>query len=331
MAMPVRCVLYVILSLAFVAACGGDGAAGEAAGVDGAAPDVRSEVGAGGAGGTPVDARASDVQPGDAPTSDVGRGDVQPEEAAAASFTPYFADDFERYADGTPLTNRAPFDAAGRTVASSNQAHSGDRSARMAIRSADAGGFGQWGGLLEIAPPLAKGGEVWVRLYVYWPSSFVFNASPWMKFLRLHNRAGDGKNAGYNDLYVDKADATTSVLRTIKEFHDVWAVYDGPPLRRDAWERYEMYLRVDDLAVDQGGQGRVRIWRDDTLIFDRTDVPTITQADGTIDYFYLFTYWNDESPPDNDCFIDDLVIATDRSPPPNRDAAGNRYIGTWLP
>jgi hypothetical protein len=92
-----------------------------------------------------------------------------------------------------------------------------------------------------------------------------------------------------------------------------------------------MYLRVDDLAVDRGGQGRVRIWRDDTLIFDRTDVPTITAADGTIDYFYLFTYWNDESPPDNDCFVDDLVIATDASPPPNRDTEGNYYIGTWLP
>jgi hypothetical protein len=81
--------------------------------------------------------------------------------------------------------------------------------------------------------------------------------------------------------------------------------------------------------VDTGGEGRVRIWRDDELIFDRTDVPTITEAAGTINSFYLFTYWNNEQPPDNYCYIDDLTIATSASPPPNKDAKGNAYIGSW--
>jgi hypothetical protein len=170
---------------------------------------------------------------------------------------------------------------------------------------------------------------VWVRLYVMWPASFEFSATPFMKFLRLHNATASGDNAGYNDLYVDQADSTEGVLRTIKEIHDVWDVYDGPKLPRDTWERYEMYLSIDDQPVDAGGQGRVRIWRDDTLIFDRTDVPTITESDGVIDYFYLFTYWNNEQPPDNHVYVDDLTIATDASPPPNQDANGNAYIGSW--
>jgi len=45
---------------------------------------------------------------------------------------------------------------------------------------------------------------------------------------------------------------------------------------------------------------------------------------------YVFAYWNNEKPPSNDVFIDDLVIATSRSPPPNQDAAGNRRIGDWM-
>ncbi len=53
--------------------------------------------------------------------------------------------------------------------------------------------------------------------------------------------------------------------------------------------------------------------------------------DGVIDYLYLFTYWNNEAPPTNHVFIDDLVIATSTNPPPNRDAAGNRRIGDWGP
>jgi hypothetical protein len=291
----------------------GSGAAGSGGAGDGAGGDGAGGVGAGGVGA------GGESAAGGAGGASTGAGD----------FEPYFFDDFEGYADGASLGNNAPFDAAGRTFASSAQAHRGQQSAQMGIRDGDGGGFGQWGGLLPIDPAVARGGEVWVRLYVYWPSDFEFSAAPWMKFLRLHNRASDGENAGYNDLYVDRADETMSVLRTIKEVHDVWAVHDGPRLPRDTWERYEMYLFVDDVPVDEGGDARVRIWRDDALIFDRTDVPTITESGGVIDYFYLFTYWNNEAPPDNECWVDDLAIATDASPPPWTDAAGNPWIGDW--
>ena len=85
-----------------------------------------------------------------------------------------------------------------------------------------------------------------------------------------------------NDLYVDNADGNQSVLRTIKEGHNLWRTYDGPPLARDRWESYEVYLFIDNQSVDAGGKGRFRVWRDGTLIFDRTDVPTISTPDGTI-------------------------------------------------
>lgn len=249
--------------------------------------------------------------------------------AGAGDFEPYFFDDFESYPDGTSLSGFKPFDAAGHTHASAEQAHRGKQSAKMEIHAGDGGGFGKWGGIIPIQPALQKGEEVWVRLWVYWPQSFQFSASPYMKFLRLHNETSSGQNGGYNDLYVDNADGTTSVLRVIKEVHDVWEKYDGPSLPRDTWERYEMYLYIDDQPVDDGGKGRVRVWRDDALIFDRTDVPTITDAGGSIDAFYLFTYWNNEQPPNNHCYVDDLAIATSKSPPPNEDAAGNAYIGDW--
>jgi len=201
----------------------------------------------------------------------------------------------------------------------------------MAIHPGGKGGFGRWGGILPIKPALPRGNEIWVRLYVLWPKDFEFSAAPWMKFIRLHNRTENGKNGGYNDLYVDNADGTTSVLRTIKETHDRWQTYDGPPLPRDRWECYEVYLFIDNTSVDAAGKGRFRVWRNDELIFDRTDVPTISTADGVIDYLYLFTYWNNETPPENDLFIDDLAIATSASPPPNKDAAGNTRIGDWMP
>ena len=113
-------------------------------------------------------------------------------------------------------------------------------------------------------------------------------------------------------------------------FFDDFEAYDGSPLPRDRWESYEMYLFIDSKPVDAGGKGRCRVWRDETLIFDRTDVPTISTADGVIDCLYLFTYWNNEKPPTNHVFIDDLVIATSASPPPGKDEAGNKTIGNWV-
>ncbi len=279
-----------------------------------------------------------DPLPGDASIADaaaredgaVGEDAAVREDAGASSFVPYLAEDFESYADGTRLSG-VVFGSAGRTTASAEQAARGERSARMAIASGDGGGFGRWGGIVSIDPPLEAGAEIWVRLDVYWPSGFEFSASPWMKFLRLHSRFESRENGGYNDLYIDQTDGPTSVLRTIKEIHNRWEVYDGAPIPRDRWERYEMYLSIDDRSVDEGGGGRVRIWRDGELIFDRTDVPTIPDAGGDIDAFYLFTYWNNERPPDNHCFVDDLVIATSASPPPGRDPDGHVFIGDWRP
>jgi hypothetical protein len=50
-----------------------------------------------------------------------------------------------------------------------------------------------------------------------------------------------------------------------------------------------------------------------------------------IDGLFVFTYWNNEMPPDNTAYIDELTIAFDDAPPPNTDAAGNPRIGDWLP
>ena len=244
-----------------------------------------------------------------------------------AAFAPYFSDDFEAAKPGARLA--APYDAAARSRISDEKARNGKQSVRMEIRAGDRGGYGQWGATLPIRPHLTKGQEIWIRLYVLWPQEFQFSAQPWMKFLRLHTRSADGKNRGYNDLYVDRANGTKSVLRTIKEMHDKWAVYHGPAIPREQWERYEMYLYLDDIPANAGGKGRVRIWRDGKLIFNRGDVPTISEATDSLDYFYLFTYWNNEMPPDNHCFVDDLAIATGASPPTQRDDDGLLMIGDW--
>lgn len=300
----------------------------------GAEPDVEVESSDGGVttSNTDSDGTATTGDEGStsalATDSDSEAG-TETEGAECAPYSSHLYDGFENYKPEDSLSGNNPFDAAGRTRATDTVVHTGQGAARMEIRPEDGGGFGQWGGIVPL-PDVGAGGSVWVRLWVQWPSDFEFSAAPWMKFIRLHNRNIEGSNAGYNDLYVDNADGKQSVLRVIKEIHDVWEVYDGPPLPRDVWERYEMQIVVDDVPVDDGGQARFRVWRGDELIFDRTDVPTISAVGGVIDGLYLFTYWNNEAPPNNVMYIDELAIAIDE-PPPNFDEQGNAYFGDWVP
>ena len=264
-----------------------------------------------------------------AESSTTGAGTEGSTTDGCVPFTPWFYASFDDRAVGERLTDGAPFEAAGRTVVTDAQAFGGGQAAQMEILPEDNGGFGQWGGIVRM-PDVPEDASVWVRLWVRWPEGFEFSASPWMKFLRLHNRTASGDNGGYNDLYVDNAEGPESVLRVIKETHDIWEVYDGDPIPRETWERYEMQIVVDDVSVDDGGQGRFRVWRDDQLIFDRTDVPTVTGPGGVLDGLYIFTYWNNEAPPHNVAYIDELAISIDE-PPPHTDASGLPVFGDWLP
>ena len=317
--------VVVLASALVMSACQGEGTGDDARYLGG-------DIDAGDAGDV-----ADDTQddPGDVASDvsdpDDASGDVTPDpdlEVSDASPEPEFEPRFHHDYEGIE-TGEKPPGGFGRTTVSDAQAYRGERSARVAIEEGDGGGFGKWGLSHPVDPPVLKGGEVWVRVYVWWPESFEFSATPFMKFIRLHNADADGGNHGYNDLYIDNADSTETVLRVIKEMHDVWETYDGPAIPRGRWERYEMYLFVDDVPVDEGGQARFRVWRDDELIFDRTDVPTLETADGSIDHLYIFSYWNNEEPPSNHAFIDDLTLATDASSPPGEDAHGNRWIGDW--
>ncbi len=59
----------------------------------------------------------------------------------------------------------------------------------------------------------------------------------------------------------------------------------------------------------------MRVWRDKQLIFDRDDVPTISDPEGVIDLFLIFTWWNEKDPPTQHVYVDDPVIATDKRRP----------------
>jgi hypothetical protein len=205
----------------------------------------------------------------------------------------------------------------------------------MSIRTGDGGGFGNWGGTYALPTNLVRGDEIWVRWRQYWPSEFTFSATPAMKFLRLRmfkSAAESAVNAGYMDLYVNEEASWGSwTYGTIREFdnNNIWK-YSLVPIPRDQWITYEVYCKLD-VKESMGGSGVLfRFWVDGNLVQERTaaDTGTMNEATNIMTSLYWFTYWNNETPPNNDTYLDDIVIATNVSPPYRSDSGRRKFIGT---
>jgi hypothetical protein len=250
-------------------------------------------------------------------------------------YTPVWVETFESYANNSSLTAGNPFTSASRTVATTEQAYQGTKSAKMSIRTGDSGqGFGEWGGIYTLATNLVRYDEIWVRWRQFWPSAFLFSADPFLKFLRFHTYTAGGSNAGYVDLYIDNGDATFPTYHTVSETEtpQVKSNFGSSAIPRDQWITYEMYVKFDSTSVVSGGQARIRVWIDGANVNDHTTVRTMAGNDHYCDAVHWFTYWNDAASgqtyvPNNDCYVDDIVIATSASPPTNIDSGGRPFIG----
>ena len=266
-----------------------------------------------------------------------------------------------RVQDYVDASQPAFTEAAGRTYYSDGDGVAtpfGSRCARMTLDPADQfeadgttekGGWGQWGGVVNfstigVAEP-AKGDEVWVSMKMFMPAGFNYQASPDMKFMRLRANNGSDVFEGYNDWYFTPDDGGWDFVDGSNQSFPFWFIkettqnvkhYFGAndtlgtansvdrPVR-GTWETYEMYLKLDESSVDLGGTSRVRVWKNDKLLVDATDIETLGTATSYLTRFHIFTYFNGGIPsPAQSLYVDDLIITT--TPPTNTDASGNLRI-----
>ena len=271
------------------------------------------------------DSGSEDAGSQDTGVLDSGGGPGDGGSDAGGGWVPYFHDDFESYPVG-----EIPPRTFSRTTVTREFSFRGAQSARMAIEPVDAGGFGEWGASVPLDPELREGDELWVRFYARWPATFQFTAMPFQYLVRVRTEDPMGTFDGHNDFMIANARGPSDVFRTIKEGHGVYESYDGLPVPTERWERYEVYLRFHHR---EGGPGTERarfiVWRDDNLLFDRSDVPTLGEVDRLVPAALLFSWWSGEMPPSNHVFVDDLTVATSDNPPTRRDRFGNTWIGNW--
>jgi hypothetical protein len=236
---------------------------------------------------------------------------------------------------GQQTYNGDGFDgAAGRTLFSNEQVFQGTTSGKCQLLVSDSeglgggGGFGNWGGQIDFPQNLQEGDELFIRFRMYYPAGFnhyTSGAGGRVKFFRVKTVQANNSNAGLLDLYWENNTGTTT-YKQIKEgspgsWNDVGPTGNFPHLF-DQWVTYNThYIMSADPAV-----GLARYWRNGALMRS-FNTQTLGAVDHTAPWFYLFTYWNGTVPQNQHCFVDDLVITSDRSQTVVDPVTGYPWIG----
>lgn len=223
----------------------------------------------------------------------------------------------------------AVFGSAGGVIYTTAKSFEGGKGVEMNINAGDTG-FGVWGGIIGHPSALKKGDQIWFRVRTYMPSGFNYDSNGeggHLKFLRIHTQSAGGENEGYNDWYINPRGTDIS-HKFIFEGEQMW--YDMVPTsfqpQYDVWESYEFYVKLDDVPVSKGGQGRVRAWKNGKLLADITNRKTLYSPSSVSDRTHMFTYWNGGSPKTQKMYVDDVVLTSDQ--PSHRDANGFYCVGT---
>ncbi len=216
-------------------------------------------------------------------------------------------------------------EAFGKSIIVDTMTFDGTRGAQMGI---DAGveGFGQWGGFMNYPVNLYEGSELWFRISTYFPADFIAVGNPRLKFMRVHTMTAVGANDGYLDLYIlpnggFSHDNEITGVSTAENIQTGAATPFGVPLKKGAWETYEVYVKFHS----QPGTGIYRVWQNGKLMHENKTLKTLKTPSSWSDRSHIFTYWNGGAPKTQSMYIDDVLITNER--PGCQDSNGNYMIG----
>jgi len=180
-------------------------------------------------------------------------------------------------------------------------------------------GWGQAHGYFDYTD-VPYGGEMWVRFYVYqkdpWSNGACVPGGPqaWKMF-----RVRKGGGEGYISVYGTSSGQPRMDCEGCSPGWNMWQNVGTPyTLQNDQWECIEFYIKIHD------SDGIVRMWINGELKCEYIDQHT-ANVGSPAQWSYVYTYWNEGIPQDQDSYMDAIVVTNDT--PAQQDSYGNYMIG----
>ncbi|MDW6002668.1 heparin lyase I family protein [Vibrio mangrovi] len=222
----------------------------------------------------------------------------------------------------------------------------GFSAAEINIRQGETG-YGSWGGSMFFPEYIHRGEELWLQFYVYIPEDYVINtATGYLSLLRLRNIIASPdktkKATGFLDIMFQNQDSTRGTFAVLKQGESsVKRIGNSAsqPIPRDQWVKLELYVHADSVPQSKGGQGIVRLWMDDELVGEVSDIVTLGMAnlntkeqyeDGYFTRVMFFSYWFGGAPKTQKLYMDHVFMTNDANVPEYRDAQGHLFLGKRL-
>lgn len=250
--------------------------------------------------------------------------------ATAPTYTPFAKEDFESYASGTALDGTW----STRSYVDGSRPYLGSQSGVIKFKHL---GYG-YGFTRNISPGVTVGSDVWMRAYLFIPSTcaFSYNGPPdgdgWLKFLAIGSGTGgtfylqlsvdqqaDFGDPGFNDIYLQSGhDYGINVCNNM----------GGVLVPRDTWVAVQVHHHIQNY----GNGGYTRAWVNDIYAGEcNWDAGASFDISGwSMTRWKLGDYFNGAAwigPNATDTFwIDDIIITADTPNTVDNELTPHPYI-----
>ncbi len=163
---------------------------------------------------------------------------------------------------------------------------------------------------------LHEGDEVWGRAFFFFQSPWTWECAPRVKLFRIARvLSATGNHLGWISILSEK----NGFIMLSNEVGKAERATEFQ-LEPDQWISLEIYVRFSS------NKGIIRIWKNEALVIEDSETPTLTSHDDTASGTYLMSYWNGGTIQEQSLFIDDVLITNET--PTGKDSFGNPMIGT---
>lgn len=167
------------------------------------------------------------------------------------------------------------------------------------VKATITAGFDGWGefGFIRSIPPVLNGECIWVRASLYFPTGFIYDGAPGIKFIRIRNRNPGGTHQGYSDMFITPTTWPTP-LRICRETQDLCSDIGNAShnIVFDQWVTYDFGIKLSTVSKASGGADCVHVYRNGELVSSGEAMNTQTTVNDFSNGVFLFTYWNGGCP-----------------------------------
>ncbi len=212
---------------------------------------------------------------------------------------------FEDFSGGTVGANVNQVDRFGSCTYSNTVVETGKTTSMACTASAGSTAFGY---SFDLNVHGTYGDTLWFCVRMFRPTGYSDTANPWLKFFRMRTYPAGGGDLGYDDVYLYNDGTFHFIYEGVNSWQSITTTDADKPVT-GVWETYDYMVVFDGTAAADGGNARVRFWKNRVLLGEVTDRVTLIGTGSYVSECHHSTYWNGGAPKNEILYVSEAAVA----------------------